>query len=297
MTNTTTLPLTVNGVRLDTLGYNVETLDGRNIMPRQRYATQVVPGKNGVVVDFEDAYDVGQLIIKMWVIGRDVNGAVTAASERAEFEKNLDTLWNLFGRRGSTLSVQQTMADGRVMQCDAVVTDIISPTMFAENSGRFSVAMDLPDSVWYDVTIPSDFTLTNAANPTSINVTTLTGATAPIDDGRFLVTGPIANPRIIEKSTGEYAQLSRTLAAGETWLFDVGTRAVRYGTAAQALTLNSTDTAGSSDIANLSFTGRFKFFVMRPFETGSGRMPQLQLTGTGTTAATAIAVRARRKYL
>lgn len=292
MANTSAYPLTIDGVRLDTFAYNVETLSGRRGLPKQRYTPMEIPGRDGLAIDFHDSVDDGSLILKMWIVQADVDGNVPA-NKRQQFETNLDFLLNLFAdARGRVIDIRQTMGDGTVRRTDGVVKETMTPDMFGENSARMSVAFMLPNTWWEDLA-SADFSFTNALVPSATNVTTMTGATAPIDDGRFLVTGPVTNPRVIDVHSGQYTQLTRTIAAANQWLFDAKNRVSRYGA---GLTLNSADTAGSDGWPDTSYNGRFKMMTMRPYPVSGTRQVQLQLTGTSGSAATALAVRAKRKF-
>jgi hypothetical protein len=293
MTFTSTAPLTLNGVRLDTLAYSIETVGGRRMLPKQRVTMVQIPGRDGAAVDFDDAFEEGRLILKMWIVDADVNGNVPF-NQRAQFEANLDAIFSLLATtRGRTITVQQTMADGSIRQTNAIITEEMTPDIFGPNAARMNIGLTLPDVWWEDVS-SSDFSFTDALTPSFTNITTLAGASAPIDDGRYLVTGPVTNPRVIDVASGQWAQLTRTLAAGNMWLFDAKTRVSRYGA---GLTLNSADTAGTDGWADTSYSGRFKLMTLRPAVVSGVRQVQVQVTGTSGSAATALGVRAKRKFV
>ncbi len=296
MVNTSAYPVTIDGLRMDTLAWNIETLSGRDHLPVQRYSSQVIPGRSGYMVAYEDAFEPGVFGVKGWVIGCDVDGNV-AAGARPQFEKNIDTLFNLIANcRGRDVELQQSSAaTGLTRRASGILTDAFTPEMFGENSASFTLVFTLPNSVWEDTVLPADFSLANAVAVGASNVTTLADGTAPIDDGRYLITGPIATPRLTDVSSGAWVQLNRTLAAGQNWLFDAGTRVSRFGT---GLTLASADSAGTDDWPNTVHSGQYTMMKMHPYLfSGTTRYPRLLLTGTGSTTATAFAVRAKRKYV
>jgi hypothetical protein len=295
MVTTSAWPVTIDGARIDTLGYNIETLSGRDYLPVQRYTTQVIPGRNGVQVAYEDAFEQGLFVLRGWVIGADADGNVPT-TQRQEFEKNMELLFGLLANaRGRNVELRQTSAaTGGVRRANGILTEAVTPELFSPEAARFVMTFTLPDGVWEDVTTPADFSLVNAVSVGASNVTTLLDGTAPIDDGRFLVTGPVATPRLTDVSSGAWIQLNRTLAAGQNWLFDCNTRVSRFGT---GLTLASADSSGTDDWPNTVHSGQFSMFKMHPYLfSGVTRYPRLTLTGTGSTAATAFAVRAKRKY-
>lgn len=100
MTTFNQLPLTYDGVRLDTLAYAIETLDGRRLLPRTRGRDIAVPGLHGEIASRYDDYEAGRVILKMWVRSNDVDGirAASDAPKKVLF-KNLDRLYALFGSK------------------------------------------------------------------------------------------------------------------------------------------------------------------------------------------------------
>lgn len=292
MTNTSSTPITIDGNRLDTWAYNVETLSNRHMVPAQRFSTVKIPGRDGLAIDFEDAVDEGRIVLKIWLVDCDENGNFSY-DRRAQFDRNLDFFLNLIAEtRGRVIEVQQTMADGTIRRADGIITEAVTPDMFGPLSAKMALAIMLPNSWWED-TATADFSFTDALTPTTTTVTILTGATAPIDDARFLVKGPVTNPRVIDLRTGAYAQLTRTLSGTEYWLFDAKTRVSRYGT---SFTLNSADTAGTDGWADTSYTGAYKILSLRPYLVGGNREVRVRLTGTSGSSATALSIRAKRKY-
>jgi hypothetical protein len=290
---TSSYPLTFDGERLDTYAYSIETVSGRRTAPKQRFATVEIPGRDGAYIDFQDSFEPGLCVLKIWLIPVDVDG-VTPASRRTQFEANLDYIMNLVGNaRGRLIELRQTMGDASVRRTSAIVSEVATPEMFGPNSARMSIALTLPDSVWEDVST-ADFTYSNAVTAGLTAVTTLRGGTTPTDNARFLITGPVTNPRLADSSSGEWIQLTQTVAAANMWLFDAGTRISRYGS---GLTLSSADTAGADAWANTSFSGSFKMLSLRPKLASGFRDVKVTLTGTSTTAATAVGIRAKRKYL
>lgn len=113
MTNTSPLPYTVDGVRLDTLAYNIESLSGTRQLPRTRSGDVVVPGLHGVVPSTYDDYESGELALRMWVRDTDENGnhVLTDVHRKQQLDRNLDRLFALF--RSSPQLMDVRMATGR----------------------------------------------------------------------------------------------------------------------------------------------------------------------------------------
>lgn len=291
---TTKYEVTFDGVQFHDYAMNLETLTGRRGAPAQRISTTVVPGRDGVIVDFDDSFEPGQFIVKGWVRGCDERGVVPSlSSARREFDQNVDTLFGLLGSaRGRAITLTQRMGDQSVRTAKGIVTDIVTPDMFAPNAAKFAVSFMLPESFWEEDAI--DWLVADATSRSSWGVNTLEGSTAPIDDLRIAVAGPIGGPRLTDIVTGQWVQLNRTLGVGEVWLMDAGLRITRYGT---ALSVESANTAGSDGFADTVFSGRFKMFSMRSGIVGESRMPIIGLTGSGATTATSLTIRGSKKFL
>src|SRR5689334_4925585 len=104
MTNTSTIPVTIDGVRLDTLAYNIETLEGRMSFPGSRGENAIVPGDDGSIFIPNKSFEDTTKTLKMWVRGADVNGLVPIMSTRmAEFRSNMDRLFRLFAKKNSLI--------------------------------------------------------------------------------------------------------------------------------------------------------------------------------------------------
>lgn len=121
ITHPAALPITVNGVRLDSLAYNVETLTGQRSLPRTRNRDVVVPGLHGVVPSRYDDYEAGELGLRMWVRDVDENGDRPTADvhPKQQLDRNLDRLFGLFQSGPSLLDVR--MATGRDMNRQTMV--------------------------------------------------------------------------------------------------------------------------------------------------------------------------------
>lgn len=177
------------------------------------------------------------------------------------------------------------------------VSDTIDPELNESGAaGKFTVGMTIPAGVWEDA-IAQDWTLANPG--AAAEVTTLQGATERITDAIILVKGPVTSPRVTDPATGAYVELlGGVLGAADYWRINCATWATRFGN----LTLASADTAGN-DGQHFTFHGgtpnQASFLPLTPVRdsaTGNVRRVRLTLTGGGKTAATALSVRARRKY-
>lgn len=294
MTTTSTIPVTVDGVRLDTYAYNIETLAGRLMFPGVRGERPVVPGDDGSVFVPNQNFEDGSMTLSMWVRGADVDGLVPGGSSaRAEFRKNLQRLSRIFGIQHRMLDVRQTWpTDPTTIQYMCTVAETFDFGGNAHNTlARFAVVLQIPDVFGQDVNATDFSSATNLASGTMLTLTALDGGTAPCRDAIYVVMGPATNPRITNPETGEWVQLNATIASGTNWRINAATWETRTGS---GLGLGSADTAGTARVAETQMGGGgARFMTLTPRDAGP---PQLVLTGTGLGANTQVLVRARRKF-
>lgn len=108
MSFTNQRPLSVDGTRLDTLAYNIETIDGRRQLPGVRANDVVVPGRHGEVPSIYDDFEPGRIVLRMWVRSTDVDGnPVPGANPKDTLQHNLDRLFAIFRPRNRLLTVTQ----------------------------------------------------------------------------------------------------------------------------------------------------------------------------------------------
>ena len=295
MTFTSDRPVSVDGVRLDTLAWNITRIS-RSTAAR-RSANQQVPGRDGTLPSLNDDLEAGSFGLEMFVMGTDDAGAVPVAGKRDTLRANLDELVHLFGKRHALLDVRETVTAGVERRAWAKAEDSIQPDVnTVGSSGMFTVGLTLPYGMWEDVNTQDWNGTLGAASGTVQEVTTLRGATERVNDAVVLVTGPATNPRVTDQATGAYVELQAALAAGQFWRVNVGTWATRRGA---GLGLGSADTTGtdSQDVTRFGGTAnQAAFLPLVPVRDTGERRVKVALTGTGFTGATRLSIRARRKY-
>ena len=291
MSNTSIIPVSVDGVRLDTLAYNVEGLSGRLAMPGKRGENAVMPGMHGRSF-MPKRFDSVSYTLRMWVIGSDEDGNApdTMANEYQGFRDNLDTLNQMFGVTHRPLDVRQTWPDG-VRQAFMDCLQVVDPEIFGVRpTGKFAVALENL-GFWQDVDT-QDYTSGGAlVSGTELALGQFLGSTAPMMDYIYVVKGPANNPLLKDPDTGHWIKLNKNLAAGEHWRLDAGN-----ATSVTGVGIGFAG-AGASAIALTQYAGLHAPAMMglTPRRLAA---PHLTFEATGGTGAgTAVDVRGRRKYL
>lgn len=292
MAFTSARPVSVDGVRLDTLAWNIEKIERATASRRSQ--DYDVPGLDGVIASLNDSLESASYGLQMWLRGTDEDGAVPSSGGLTTLRENLDVLLHLFGQRHKLLDLREVVdGQGGERRAWAKVTDSIPPELEAGAVGRFAVAFTIPTGMWEDVN-SRDATLT--APITGVEVATLTGATERINDAVFLVKGPVTAPRIMDPATGMWVELGRSLTSSELWRFNSNTWASRVAT---GLGLGSADTTGT-DVAGLTNIGgpsRGYGLPLTPIRDTGARRVRVTLTGSGiTNGTTQLSLRTRRKY-
>ena len=298
---TSSFPITIDGVRLDTLAFNISTISGRRGLPGVRTADVQLPGVHGLIPSFEDTFEAAEVILSMWVAGCDENGFVPTSS-RDLYDKNLDMLLHLFGAKNRLLDVRMTMGDNTIRQAWGRVVAAVVPDVVGSNPvGKFAVAVQVPEVFWHDVD-PTIFTeVASIVSPRTMVLTTLEGSTAPIEDAVFVVKGPAVNPRLSSAETGGWVQLNRSLTALESWRVNSGKWFSEVGVVAMGFD----GSAVTNEISKTTYSGSGARLLtviparLRPdiIPSNTVRTVELILGGTGFSAATSVLVQARKKFL
>lgn len=285
MTVTTNETLTVNGVVLNTLAKNIESLTGRLKVPQLRTENIQVPGRHGRLRTVRKFYEESTLVLPMWVVGSDDNGIVTDG--RRQFFQNIDTLTQLFKPGNGMLEVLHTLPDGSVRRVWAEVTEVIdfSTEGYGFPIGKFSVALRVPSVFWEDQN-PISLDMLPTQNG---SITPFAGMTAPIEDAVFTITGPATNTKVEARYNGgalevpTWFQYAATVPAGQTLTIDCSQWTLTGGGGYTA------------DYSQFSHAGSGRWLTIMPGVIAAP--PQLKITSSGTTSATKVNLTAKRKYL
>lgn len=287
MTATTTETLSVNGVVLNNLAYNIESLTGRLRAPAFTTANITVPGRHGTIRIPNKRYEEGQVVLPMWVMGNDVNGGTL--TPRQSFFANLDTLNQLFRPGAGLLQVVHTLPDGSQRQCWAECLDAMDMTTDAGGNlvgGKFSVALRLPVPFWEDPTLQT----INLGMTWNGDLGPLNGTTAPIEDSVAIITGPFTSVQLEARYNGGaldeplYWSYSGVVGTGQTLTVDSGAWKMTGGGGL------------APDYTKLFHTGGTRWLTIPAGPVGGN--PQVKLTTVGGVAGTSkVTLQARRKFL
>jgi hypothetical protein len=279
MANTTTEILSVNGVVLNTLAKNIESLTGRLRTPGKRTSNVPVPGRHGTLRVGTKLFDENLLALPMWVIGGDDDGKIPVGqTDRRLLFSNIDTLTRLFLGSQAALDIRHTLPDSSIRQCFGDVLDVIDfTTESADPMAKFGVSIVMADPFWYDL---NQITQQVQANGATATFSSFAGATAPMDKLIFRLTGPWNSP-IITFSDGSWFAVDVNIPAAATVTVNCET-----------WTLSSTGV--TTILANLRrSTSTARWATVPP--TAGGLV--ITLAGASRTTATQLQVQGKRAYL
>lgn len=216
MTDTTKELLFVNGVSVNNLAINVESLTGRINIPPRRGENVAVSGRSGRLRT-KKRFDERTLVLPMWVQGCNEDGTIpTDSTASAEMYKNLDLLSSLFAPDQEIIMVHR-LPDGTSRRIRGDVIDAIDFTM-TQGIGKFSVSIVCYDPFWEETTAQ---TMTRIGSGTLL-MSEMRGSTAPIEDAKITFKGPCINPQISVSASGYNMVLryNAELGSGQTITLD-----------------------------------------------------------------------------
>ena len=299
--------LTINGLSFDSAEYSFWPTHSLRRMAGKRLGGAQIPGRSGVIPSLSrmNSFEANEVILDMSV------GSRLCAGREQKYHDLLDLLFHSLSPLAALLDLRMTFPDGSVRQAFGRVHDMIAPQGEIPWVGEFKVAIELTEPFWQDVD-PQVFSgPASAASPHNLQIDTLTGATAPIEDAIYLVHGPAASGvRLSCPDTGGWVRLNRALDVGEVWRInsdlwtsEVGTVGMGFEGSATSSVIALTEFAGSGArlltmqptmATPLAFTDSDPNFAQLMEEN---RVCNLVLTGTGFGASTKVQVKARRKFL
>lgn len=291
MTYTSRWPVTIDGVRLDTLAYNVSTREGRDLSPSVQ-GSNVPALRHGELWSAHKKFGPGRMVLKMWVAGTDEDG-VSPVDDYALYRANLDKLLMLFNVRHRLIDVRQTIENIGPIQRQALceVTAVIDPSMMAmaPYTAEMAVEFNIPGAFWFDVADTLYDSGAAYVSGTIMTLTSLLGSTAPMTDMYLVVDGPANSPKVYDNRSGHWVQYVGNLPTGQQWCVNTATWSSKVGVG-----IAFTDT-GTDVYANTTFAGGHspKLFGLVPDIAA----PQMRMEGTGFGANTKFRIRTKRAFL
>lgn len=205
------------------------------------------------------------------------NAPTSVDQGRQYFDQNLDALTLLFSRRRNLASLVRQLSGGTSRLALVTVDSVIEPQLVPVTNALLTVELTLPDGFWRDT---PDSTLVATFAPGT--GTMLSGATAPMNDLEFDITGPITNPKVQDNESGSWFQYNGTVAA--TNVLKV------FNT-----TMNISGTGFTPSLVNMQHAGDSNWLTLYPTAINNGA--NVTFSGTGTSGATNLAVIGHKKYM
>ena len=268
---------TVDGVNLSTVAYDITSRDGMDTVPAVTGSNVSANQSHGErwVRKF---YAGARKTLVMWVSSKDRTTGLEGTDlddKRKNLDANIDYLTLLFSRRNKLLTVSRTLSDGTIRVAKAEVVTAIDPMTVGLAHGKFSVELYIPEGFWRDA---ASSTLLSSAPGSNLVVTGAAGATAPMQDLQFVITGPATNPRITDVESGSYFQYNGTISAGNTLTVN-----------------NSTMTISGSGVVlgNMIHVGETNWVTLYPSISGI----KVTFTASSTTGATKVDIIGKRAFL
>ncbi len=198
-------------------------------------------------------------------------------------------LLRVMTRQDALVEFVREWQDGsRRYRCFGEVVQAVAPTNFGPRGFRMGFEVRVPGAFWESV---DQFvhTTSDAVLPQTITLTNHADSNAPIDDMRFVVTGPVTNPTVellrSSVTTPERWTYNGVVAAGQTLTVDAGTWAV-------------TGTGGLVvDQSRIDYTGN-RYLTVQPHRPNDiVQAPQIRLSGSSGTSSTRLSTVGRSKVL
>lgn len=259
----------VDGVVLNTLAFNIATIDGTEQLPPMRGENVLVgnrPGRRHI----PKVPDERIISLGMWVVGADVYGDASA-DQRATFRTNWEALKALFGQPGRQMVVTRRyrLLDG--IHTRSALVEIAGPMELSargHTAGAFVVDLKMADPFWYgpvQQAIADRSTSTRGGFDFPLDFPLLFDVEVIVEYGTIDTTidytgvykthpfirldGPVENPYIWHVQSDSTLALDIELTEGEWLEFDFEN---------SRITLN-----GTTSVYNLLTNGSSWFFLDR----------------------------------
>lgn len=277
----------VDGIDLRNEAYNVSTRTGMYSMPDTRGENLTLPGVNGSVYVPNKPFDAGQGVLKVWAIGATPGSTLvlpsTVTARKTALETNIATLMRFFTRHHRLSVIRAAQPDGTIRRADVEWREWSEPEVQADGTrAEWEVSYEIPGVWWRDESPTVQTSAASATLPKDLDLTNFTGMTGILEDAVLTVTGAITDPVITDVETGAWVKYTGTVAAGQSWVVDVGAFTSTVG--------------GSSVLSATTHAGGYRFLTI-PNCYGANNYARLRLSGSGASAANSLSISGYRKWV
>lgn len=263
---------TLNGVDLDTLAEVQSATLWRPPMETRR-SPLAIPGIHGELSPGLPVFKAPTMSIVVDHVATTTVPALGAAS---------DALQSLLAAPRLTLGRR---IGGLTVTARAELASAAYTSPWGGTHASNTIVLAIP-GVWF-----SDVAQTSPdVGPGAVAIAHLAGASAPQPSAVLRITGPVSNPAVVDVSSGTSVTWSGTVPAGQFLFIDLASLTARLGTSSSAW-----DSGGSVVTSLLGFGagGRLQLW---PAFGSSGTTTSVSFSGSGTSSATKLAVRAARNF-
>lgn len=217
MANSTDTYWDINGVSLQTLGFNITTV-GDHAPPPLRGDDTTVPYRVGKQLN-DRIPDSRTESFKMWAIGMSEDGTVGAFGPRAEYEKNYKKVRDLIWNQGRPFNLTKRWKDygsGTVKSATAVgvYQGGLAASMTGPARATFGFDVWLADPFYYGGEETVNFLGNGTVTPTILGDYPTTLITLQLNGAR-------TNSRLTNTTEGHYVNIATAIAAGQNVILDV----------------------------------------------------------------------------
>lgn len=197
---------TYNGSALSVFGkWGIESvLEGIGI-PDMRGSNTQIPFAHGTRW-VKKRFDRRKVVFAMWIRGRD----------RTQLDRSIDEFLRAFGRPGMH-SLQRTLSSGTVREAQAELGSAIELVRKSPNHVKFALELELADPFFYDTEVTEETKLLTAS---PLEWTHENPGTATATAIEVVLSGPLQNPLLRNRSNDVWLQYLAPIAAGETVVMD-----------------------------------------------------------------------------
>lgn len=238
----------VDGFILNTVAYNIETIDGREALPPRRgenFSIGNIPGRHWT----PKIPDQKPLTLVMWVQGTGLE-SYSNDNDRAMFNENWNKLKSVFGVFDRLLKItrRQLFPDGiREQFCMAEISGVMALKAIDHYSGRFAVDLIMPDPSWYEqerdytavlndqglgMTFNEVFNMTfdtpTVSGPANVSMAIENPGDSPSFPTIYII-GPVTDPVVEHQELGLVLEFAITIPEGQFLVIDTKLSRVLLG--------------------------------------------------------------------